>query len=145
MRARIVIPALLLLLGGRILLAAQDVRPRGEAAMVRAEKSLLNGLASDNPGVQRSSALVLGQIRCSRAVLPLMRVLHESSDGQIRIAAAYALCRIGHSAGTFAVLRSASFDEDPRVRAHCAWYYRTLVVQGSEERSADPTTVPQGS
>ncbi len=95
------------------------------------EENLLIGLASGNLGLQRSAALMLGKIKSDRAVIPLMAVLHNSDQESLRIAAAYALCRIGDARGTFAVRRAVKFDDCCKVQNTCAWYYETMVSPGT--------------
>ena len=95
------------------------------------EKNLLIGLASDNAGLQRSCALMLGKIKADHALIPLMSAMNNSEDEKLRIAAAWALCRIGHSAGTYAVKRAVIFDECCKVQLACAWYYENYVKKGS--------------
>lgn len=95
------------------------------------EKNLLIGLASDNAGLQRSCALMLGKIKADRAMIPLLSVMNNSEDNQLRIAAAWALCRIGRPVGTYAVKRAVIFDECCKVQLACAWYYENYVKKGS--------------
>ena len=95
------------------------------------EDNLFVGMASDNLGLQRSCALMLGKIQSDRAVVPLMAVLHTRADENIRIAAAWALCNIGDARGVYAVKMAVKYDASPKVQATCAWYYENLVKQGT--------------
>jgi HEAT repeat protein len=95
------------------------------------EDNLFLGLANDNLGLQRSCALMLGEIKSDRAVVPLMAVLHNSSDDNFRVAAAWALCKIGDARGVYAVKMAVKYDENTKVQAICAWYYDNLVKQGT--------------
>lgn len=95
------------------------------------EDNLLAGMASDNLGLQRSCALMLGKIQSDRAVVLLIAVLHNSSDENVRIAAAWALCKIGDARGIYAVKMAVKNDESTRVQARCAWYYENLAAQGT--------------
>jgi hypothetical protein len=95
------------------------------------EQNLLVGLQSDNLGLQRSCALMLGKIKAHNSVIPLMRVLRTESDEGLRAAAAWALCQIGSSVGTYAVKQTAVFDNCCKVKALCAWYYNTYVQSGT--------------
>ena len=52
------------------------------------EETLLNGLASDNIGLQVSSAVMLGELKSESAVNPLTVVLRTSEDSRARKAAA---------------------------------------------------------
>ena len=89
--------------------------------------SLMAGIASDNQGLRESAAFVLGEVRCSEAVIPLMRMLHDEKAESSRIAAALALSLIGEPRGVYAVKRAATFDESPRVRVLSAYFYNAYV------------------
>jgi hypothetical protein len=95
------------------------------------EENLFIGLASDNLGLQRSCALMLGKIESEKAVVPLMAVLHNNADENIRAAAAWALCKIGDARGVYAVKMAVKYDESTKVQATCAWYYEHFVKQGT--------------
>jgi HEAT repeat protein len=104
-------------------------KPAYDKALV--EQNLLAGLASDNSGLQRSCALMLGQIGSKKAVIALMAKLRSSQDETVRIASAWALSRIGDPFGTYLVRMTVSFDDNARIRAYCAWYYNVNVKPGS--------------
>jgi hypothetical protein len=89
--------------------------------------SLLVGIQSDNQGLRESAAFVLGEIRCAKAVIPLMRMLHEERSESARVAAALALSLIGDPRGAYAVRRAVTFDESSRVRLLCAYFYNEYV------------------
>jgi hypothetical protein len=95
------------------------------------EDNLLKGLSTENTGLQRSCALLLGRIKSDRGVIQLMDALHSNTNPSVRIAAAWALCRIGDSRGVYAVKMAVRFDESPKVQSTCAWYYENFVEQGS--------------
>ena len=95
------------------------------------EDNLFIGLNSDNAGLKRSCALMLGEIQSDRALIPLMATLHNSTDENVRIAAAWSLCKIGDARGVYAVLMATRFDESSKVQTVCAWYYENYVKQGS--------------
>ena len=89
--------------------------------------SLLAGIRSDNQGLRESAAFVLGEIKCTEAVIPLMRMLHDDRAESSRIAAALALSLIGEPRGVYAVKRAATFDESARVRLLSAYFYNEYV------------------
>jgi hypothetical protein len=60
-----------------------------------------------------------------------MRVLRNSTDEKSRIASAWALCKIGNAAGTYAVKQAVRFDENKKVQLHSAWYYNLYVSEGT--------------
>ena len=95
------------------------------------EANLLVGLATSNLGLQRSCAFMLGQIDSKRGVIPLMAILRSSEDEKLRLAAAWALAKIGNPFGTYLVKMSVQFDESAKVRESCAWYYNLYVKGGT--------------
>jgi hypothetical protein len=121
--------AMILIAAAPVMAGEPVLPPTANKAVV--EKNLLIGLASDNVGLQKSSALMLGKIRADGARIPLMAALHNSCCEDVRMAAAWALCRIGHAFGTTAVKRAVSYDESNRVQVACAWYYENYVQKGT--------------
>ena len=95
------------------------------------EENLLIGLKAENTGLQHSCALMLGQIKSERAVIPLMALLRKCDNLQLKTAAAWALCNIGNPRGTFAVKREAQFNDCCKAQLRCAWYYETMVQGGT--------------
>ncbi len=106
------------------------------------EQNLLIGLASDNAGLQRSCALMLGQIDSKRAVIALMGTLRSDRNESVRLAAAWALSRIQDPFGRYFVKTTVSFDESAKIRAYCAWYYNVNVKPGAFVISAPAVVVP---
>jgi len=85
--------------------------------------SLMIGLASDNVGLKSSSAYMIGELQLSKAVIPLMRILREDENEDLRITAALALYKIGTPLAINAVRQAIKFDESKRVSKHCANFY----------------------
>ena len=96
-----------------------------------AEKNLLEGLTCDNCGVRASAAYVLGDLKSTRAVIPLMAILHSSDDETARMVAGLSLCKIGDARGIYAVKRAATYDSSERLRNIFAWYYNQYVQEGT--------------
>lgn len=96
----------------------------------RAEANLLVGLASDNLGLRESCAFMLGEIGSTKAVLPLMAMLHGEVESS-RVVAALALSRIGDPRGVFAVKQAAKFDPSTRVQKLAAWYVNQYASPGT--------------
>ncbi|MBE0558565.1 MAG: hypothetical protein IH628_15170 [Proteobacteria bacterium] len=94
------------------------------------EANLFVGLESDSDGLRRSCAYMLGVIQSSRAVIPLMRELRYSQDEDMRVAAAWALCRIGSGVGVYAVKTAVRWDDSQKVQNACAWFYENHVKGG---------------
>jgi HEAT repeat protein len=99
----------------------KDIRPTLNRSLV--EANLLTGIESENFGLRTSSAMMLGDIKCSQAVFPLMHMLRNETDERARIVAALSLYKIGDPVGIYAVKQSAQFDESARVRKLCTLFY----------------------
>jgi HEAT repeat protein len=84
--------------------------------------SLLMGIHSENFGLKTSSAFMLGEIRASRGIIPLMSMLHSDKE-EARIMAAVSLSKINSPKGMFAIKRAARFDPSERVRKICLSLY----------------------
>lgn len=93
-------------------------------------QNLLVGLTTDNAGLQRSCALMLGQIYADEASIQLMFAMRNDDNPEVRVAAAWALCRIGGKVGTYLVKHKIRFEENEWVKAHEAFYYDTYVQKG---------------
>jgi len=99
----------------------------GEARYQKAVANLLVAIKSDNLGLRNSATYLLGEYEVKEAVIPLMAILHDGKEPTSRIAAAWALCRIGDARGVFAVKQAVRFDENKKVQRLCAWYYHVYV------------------
>ena len=86
-------------------------------------ETLIMGLSSDNIGLKSGSAYMIGELQLSQAVIPLLRVLHNEKNEEVRIAAALALYKIGSPMAIYAVKQSIRFDESERVSKLCASFY----------------------
>jgi hypothetical protein len=89
--------------------------------------SLLTGLNSNNLGLKSSSAYMLGELKVTSAVIPLMKILHWDKNEDLRIAAALALYKIGTPLSINAVKQSIRFDESQRVSKLCASFYNEYL------------------
>ncbi|MCX6120927.1 MAG: hypothetical protein NTX44_04865 [Ignavibacteriales bacterium] len=110
---------------------AEDPVLPAKADQALIEENLLVGLNSTNEGLRYSCALMLGDLKSSQAVIPLMALLRQSDNFKLKTAAAWALCNIGDARGTFAVKREAEFNSCCKTKLVCAWYYENKVKQGS--------------
>ncbi len=98
-------------------------------------QNLLNGINSDNLGLKTCSTYLIGEFCCDKAVIPLLRILHNDKFEESRILAALALYKIGDSRGIFAIKQAVKFDESDRVRRMCDKFYRAYYSK--EPVSAD--------
>lgn len=130
MKTVLCVMAVIFLCGFVAPVLAQDdgLPPKANKALI--EENLLIGLASDNQGLKKSCALMLGQIYSKRATIPLMAVLRDNENPELRIAAAWSLCRIGSGVGTYFVKHTVRFEDDLKVKAYCAWFYDLYVQKG---------------
>lgn len=127
--------------------AQQTDEEKAEAQRERSIASLIMAIESDNAGLQESAACVLGELKSTEAVIPLMKLLHEGRSESTRIAAALALSRIGEARGAFAVRQAAKTDDSPKVRTLAAWFYNEYYQPGSfafvPSESGDTRTVAE--
>ena len=111
---------------------ASDLKKElGEAKYDLAVSNLINGVMSGNDGLRRSAIYQLGEFQAEDAVIPLMKVLRSCHDERCRVAAAWALCKIGDERGVYAVKQAVRFDDSQKVQLHCAWYYNLYVSEGT--------------
>ena len=87
------------------------------------EDNLLEGLTSENLGLRISTAYYLGEYKSERALIPLIKMLHNEKEDGARIQAALSLIKIGDPKGAFMVKQAAKFDESARVRNFCNKFY----------------------
>lgn len=86
-------------------------------------KSLLMGIKSDNYGLRTSAAYMVGELKISEAVIPLLRMLRNEKSEEARIMAAVALFKIADARGIYAIKQSIRFDDSPRVSKMCEKIY----------------------
>lgn len=111
------------------IMAVDPAAPKSNVTMDQVEATLLNGLNSQNQGLMISSTQVLGEIKSSKAVIPLMRVLKSENDESSKIAAALALYNIGDERGIYAIKKAAEFDDSKKVRSFCTKFYNEYKTQ----------------
>jgi len=90
-------------------------------------QSLLEGLNSDNIGLKSSCAYMLGKLKIAEAVIPLMRVLHNDENEQVRISAVLALYMIATPIAIYAVRQAIRFDESNRVNKLAQNFYNDIL------------------
>ena len=95
----------------------------------RTVQSLLLGVNSENTGLKSGCAFMLGELKVSNAVIPLMKLLKENNNADIKIAAALALYKIGDKRGIFAIKMAAQFEQNERVRKTCELFYKNYLNQ----------------
>lgn len=103
--------------------------------------SLMIGLDSDNLGLKSSSAYMLGELKISESIIPLMKILRENENEEIRIAAALALYKIGTPMAIHAVKQSIRFDESKRVSTLCSNFYNKYLHDKIDDGEINETLV----
>jgi hypothetical protein len=122
---------MVMMLAGNVL-AGDDQAPAATPKTDIIVKNLLIGLTLNNCGVAHDAACMLGDLKSTEAVIPLLKILHGDKNCDCcRIVAALALARIGDARGTYAVKQAVKFDGSRRVRNLCAYYYNEYVKAGS--------------
>jgi HEAT repeat protein len=100
--------------------------------------SLMNGLKSENLGLKTGCAYMIGELQISNAIIPLMKILREDKNEEVRIAAALALYKIGSPMAINAVKQSIRFDDSERVSKLCANFYNEyLKNKNNDEEKND--------
>lgn len=92
------------------------------------EKNYLEGIKSDNQGLKVSAAYFLGEMKSSKAVIPLMRILREDSCDDARLAAALALVKIGDGRGIYIVKKAVDFNDCEKVRKMAKHLYASYIT-----------------
>jgi hypothetical protein len=120
---RLFIPLfVMLLLSTSVMFSKDRVNPRF-VVKENTISSLLAGVNSGNAGLVSSSAAMLGDLRSSEAVIPLMEQLKSSSDERVRIQAAISLWKIGDARGIYTIAQAVKFDTSERVKKICYILY----------------------
>ncbi len=92
------------------------------------EENYLEGLKSDNLGLRMSCAYFLGELKSSKAVIPLMNVLNSENHEGARIMAAWSLIKIGDPRGIHLVKQHSELCKDCSVQSMCAYFYYHYVL-----------------
>jgi len=90
-------------------------------------KTLEQGLNSDNDGLKAGCIYMVGEMRCQRSVVALLKILHNNQSEELRILAALSLYKIGDSRGIFAIKKAITYDESKRVQQMCELFYRATL------------------
>jgi len=101
------------------------------------EDNLIVGVNSTNYGLRVSSAYFLGEIKSGNSVNHLLKLLHNGETEEERIIAALSLIKIQSSIGTFAVKRTAIFDDSERVRRICDKFYLAHIAASQNNTMFD--------
>lgn len=117
---------------------SQGVKEKNISSKESCVKSLLQGLQSDNLGLQAGCTYMLGELCCGKSVIVLMDILHNNPSEELRILAALSLYKLRDSRGIFAIKQEMKFDESERVRRMCEKFYRAYL-QGENSTAVNVT------
>lgn len=92
------------------------------------ENNYIEGIKSDNQGLKVSAAYFLGEMKSSKAVIPLMRILREDNCDGARLAAALALVKIGDARGVYMVKKAVDFNDCEKVRKMAKHLYASYIT-----------------
>ena len=92
------------------------------------EDNLLVGMNADNTGLQMSCSYFLGEMKSSRAVNSLLKILKSGETEEERIIAALSLSKIQSEQGLFAVKQRIKFDNSERVQRLCQIFYNSNLI-----------------
>jgi len=106
-------------------------------------KSLLEGLESENLGLKTSCAYMIGELKLTEAIIPLMKLLREDESEKVRISAALALYKIGTPMSIYAVKQAAKYDSSERVVKLAYGFYNEFLrnKMSCDEKYEDSTHV----
>jgi HEAT repeats len=132
-----------------ILVSTSAFAGEKEAEVTLSERtivSLLIGLDSENAGLISSCAYMLGEFKVTEAIIPLMRILHNDENEELRISAALALYKIGTPIAIFAVKQAGRFDESKRVNKLAQSFYFEYLRDklGKENQEQSDSLIAQG-
>lgn len=98
------------------------------------DDNYLQGVKSDNMGLRVSATYYLGERESSKAVLPLMNVLHTDQSPEARIMAALSLFKIGDARGIYAIQGAMKEDKNQWVRSMCKIFYEMSQANKAPEK-----------
>ena len=131
MKRKTILFAVSLLLLLTIQILPQEIADPNISAKEACVKTLLEGLNSNNRGLQAGCTYMLGELCCNRSVIALLDVLHNNPSEELRILAALSLYKIGDSRGIYAIKQSIKFDKSDRVKRICQKFYGVYMQKES--------------
>ena len=114
---------LIVLLASSNLLAGESEIQTNNISYDQIEKTLTQGVNSDNFGLKVSSTYMLGEIKSENSVNLLTKMLRESDNEKLRLVAALSLLKIGTDRSIYMVKKSRVFNSNENVRNLCDHLY----------------------
>jgi len=134
MKSKIILFAVSLFLLLSFQTLPQEIADQNISAKEACIKTLLEGINSDNRGLQAGCTYMLGELCCDRSVITLLDVLHNNPSEELRILAALSLYKIGDSRGLYAIKQAIKFDESDRVSRLCKKFYSAYMKEDSNSQ-----------
>jgi hypothetical protein len=94
----------------------------------RIEENFLKGVISNNSGLQISSAYFLGEMKSSKAIIPLLKLLREGETEEARIIAAISLYKLDSGIGMYRLKWYSVHEENDLVKRNFTRIYNTYVA-----------------
>ena len=94
----------------------------------RIEENFLKGVISNNSGLQISSAYFLGEMKSSKAIIPLLKLLREGETEEARIIAAISLYKLDSGIGMYRLKWYSVHEENDLVKRNFTRIYKTYVA-----------------
>lgn len=91
------------------------------------EDNLLTGIKSKNSGLQTSCAYFLGEMKSSKAMIPLLRLARNGATEEARIIAGLSLYKINSNIGLYQLKGLSERDESELVRKVFDRIYKKYV------------------
>lgn len=133
MKSLIFLFAVSLFLLFSIQILPQETADQKSSEMQQCFQTLMQGLNSDNIGLQAGCTYMVGELACQRSVVCLLKILHNCPSEELRILAALSLYKIGDSRGIYAIKQAIKFDESKRVQRTCEIFYKAYLQQSTEK------------
>jgi hypothetical protein len=105
-----------------------DYSSFSEVEKERIEANLLRGINSSNLGLQTSSAYFLGELKSSKATIPLLKLLRDGETEEARIIAAISLYKLDSGIGMYRIKWYSVHDESDLVKRNFTRIYNTYAA-----------------
>ena len=93
------------------------------------EDNLLKGVFSSNLGLQTSSAYFLGELKSSKATIPLLKLLRDGETDEARIIAAISLYKLDSGIGMYRIKWYSVHEENELVKRNFTRIYNTYAAK----------------
>jgi HEAT repeat protein len=105
-----------------------DFSSFSEEEKERIEENLLQGVTSSNLGLQTSSAYFLGELKSSKAIIPLLKLLRDGETEEARIIAAISLYKLDSGIGMYRLKWYSVHEENELLKRNFTRIYNTYAA-----------------